>query len=305
MRQFKTWNTAIAAFLDDVRDGREEVTVNQIRKRLKHVCRISESPADLTRSKFVDWIESLKATKAPSYAKSILSDFKRLLEYVRHPLAPRVALYRVHAPDKPIKTYTEQELITISRWCMKEHTVRSKRRAAIYLAIAIGSALRADEICNLRWEYWEPHKRRFRVMETKTNVAGWAKVTQFAVPLIEAWREEVGGDWVIPSFLLPANPLGPNAMRTYLNKTLKEEIGLFELPTQKFRSTVAKLVFEDCRSLESTAAILRHKSIETTRQFYYRIEMDKESEEVHESAFEALNEKIENRGENDEPNSIE
>lgn len=289
MRKFKTWEASIEAYIENASIGRTRQTLRAIRVRLAHVSSLSETPRSLTKPAYLAWISAKERELSSSYFRAINGDLIRLLRFINHPLAEALSLHRVHVPESPIPTFSPRQLLQVNEWCFSaiDSPIAWRRRMAVYLLIAMTTGSRSAEICSLRWRYWTPELGRFRLMETKTKRARWAVVGVHTIPLIEKWRLECEGDFVIPSLLLSHEPSSPNAIREKM-KVVAQELGFESLRTKDFRSTVAKMIFEETGSLELTAQTLGHESIETTRRFYHRMEADSKTALAVQTVFNKL-----------------
>lgn len=295
-RKYESWENATKAFIDSYQYGRDKRTVVAKESLLRHTHSIPGKPADFQMPDFVEFINEFARTRKPSTVKNLKRAIKDCLEYIGHPLYRDLKNYRIPIPLGIIPTYTDEELEQITEWCLQEHSTKGNQRLSIYLLIAMTSALRASEICALRWENWNPEDCRFRVLQTKTKVARWALVAEFAVPYINRWRDESESEWVIPAIGRPGNCIGAKAIRVRMNE-MRKSLGFEQFNTKKFRATVARIVFESSRDLEETAAILGHESIETTRRFYHRIGIAEKTTSVYEQAFAKMNKKNKMKGE--------
>lgn len=293
-RKYTTWIKVANAFLENKRYQVEDETHRQVGNKLKHFSRRfgPSDPKNLTTKMFRQWIRELQTTLAESTVKGIQCTCRQMLEWLNHPVAAQIKGDKIVIPEKAIRTYSDNELAKILHWCIQPHAIKGHRRSAVYLLIAATSAMRPGEIVRLKWENWNFEERVFRVMETKTKVARFSCVTRSAAIVIEEWRKECWAagakEWVIPSLVCPGQHVMPGSIGVRVKGLGKRlwDIKLFN--TKTFRSTVARRVIESGGTYEDAAAILGHKSIETTRRFYHRIKMNHRARSAHDKAFEGL-----------------
>ena len=287
LRRFESWESAIKAFLESLEVGRDELTVRNVRNRLAHFERdLSHlEMRDLNARMYNAWLKQLPDRLASSTVKGTHADAARFLRWLGHPCAADVALLRVSAPEGAIAVYTELQLIDILTWAMQEHQSRVKNRLAVYISIIATSGMRSAECCALRWENWNPADGTFRLLETKTKVARWAKVHPGIIPLLEKWRERVPSPWVIPHLHMPEMKLEmPHPIQAELRR-LGQRLGIPGMNSKRFRSTIVKRVIEAGGTYEDAAAIVGHTSIATTVKHYHRIQLGKRAQDAHEKSW--------------------
>lgn len=290
MRRFNSWDGAVGAFLTSLEIGREKLTIRNVRNRLDHFTRAFEfeSIRRMRARAYSRWINELQNTLAPSSAKGVHADVVRFLRWLKHPHAQDIALLRVTAPEKAIAVYTEDQLSKLIGWALGEHHSLVKRRLAVYIAIVATSGMRPSECCSLRWSNWNEEDGTFRLLETKTRVARWAKVHPGVIPLLRRWRDETGSPWVIPHLQMPAMKLeAPHPIQAELRR-LGKKLEIPNINSKRFRSTVVKRVIEAGGSYEDAAAVVGHASIATTAKHYHRIQLGRRARDAHEAAFQSI-----------------
>ena len=290
MRRFTSWERATTAFLASLEIGREALTIKNVRNRIKHLTdRFDfEDVRKITARSYSTWLDGLKSRFEPSTTKAIHSDATRFLKWMRHPHAEDISLIRLKAPEKAIPYYTEAQLSKLIGWALEPKTDPVHRRLSVYVAIVATSGMRPSECCALVWSNWNPDDGTFRLLETKMRVARWAKVHPAIIPLIESWREDISGPWVIPNLQLPEMPLdNPNTIQAGLRR-LGVRLGIEGINSKRFRSTVVKRVIEAGGSYEDAAAVVGHATISTTVKHYHRIQLGQRARDAHMAAFETM-----------------
>lgn len=290
MRAFSSWSSAIEAFIRSLEIGREKLTIRNVRNRLAHFTRAFEleNVRAMNARSYSVWIKELQKELAPSTSKGVHADVVRFLKWLGHPRAQDIALLRVQAPEKAILTYSDAQLARLIRWALKEQPTAVKQRLAVYVAIVSTSGMRPSECCALRWENWSAIDGTFRLLETKTRVARWAKVHPGVVPMLESWREACASPWVIPNLQMPAMRLEkPHPIQAELRR-LGRVLEIPKINSKRFRSTVVKRVIEAGGSYEDAAAVVGHASISTTVKHYHRIQLGRRARDAHAAAFEGI-----------------
>ena len=222
---------------------------------------------EITSNDLQTYINSLLSIRRPATVEKIVSAFKKFYIYLQDN-----DIYRYNPSSNLIMPkYDNKKYFTMSKKDVRKFvlyitTLESQLYKTLYFMLL--HARRVGEVLNLRWSDIDLDKKIYYLhySKTKTRKNQYYYLENFQVAELEKLRNKNPN-----AIYIFENPktLKPIAYTSFfrIHKKLRSDLNLAEFNIHSIRHMVAFLLVNDGYSLEVTAKVLGHQSIQSTSRY--------------------------------------